>query len=136
MEAYLELKDRVLAGPSASVDLNEMHVLLQKEYQMLLQFIADRDADMVSLACDGMGTDDALLISVLCHRTREQLLLADEHFRRKSAGNKTIRERIHSEMSGNYGEFMCSIVQSVDAIHGKCSAVQRSWNLTFVCPFV
>lgn len=118
MEFYNELKDRVVSSPTASVDLTEMHLLLQKEYSELLQFIAARDAELVSLACDGMGTDDDLLIEVLCHRTREQLQLADECFRKTSKGNKTIRERIKSETSGNYGQFLAAIVQAEDVING------------------
>ena len=123
MEFYYEIKDRILAGPSAATDLSEFHMLLQREYTELLNFVAFRDASLVRLACDGFGTDDELLIKVLCSRTRTQLQHADRYFREAHPKNKSIRDIVSSETSGNYGKFMCSIVQSNDTINGNDRAI-------------
>ena len=119
-EVYLQIKSKIMSTPSCSVDLSEMHHLLQKEYEELSHFIAARDAELVSLACDGIGTDDELLIHVLCNRTKSQLILANTYFVKNDKGSKTISERVNSETSGNYGKFMCAIVQPHDVMYGQC----------------
>lgn len=119
MDLYMEIKQRVLQTASKTIDLSELHLLLQKEYDELLDFIASRDALLVPLACDGIGTDDAFLVQVLCNRTRSQLQAADVHFRKSSQGNITMKERVRSETSGNYGAFMTSILQADDDVNGK-----------------
>jgi hypothetical protein len=117
MEFYTDIKARVLGSASAAADLSALHLLLQKEHTELLEFVAARDAECVAMACDGIGTDDAFLIQILCNRTRAQLQLADTYFRKNSSGNKTMRDRVKGETSGNYGSFMCALLQSGDAVN-------------------
>ena len=119
MDTYNEIKNKVLASTSATTDMSAMHLLLQKEHNELLNFVAARDAECVALACDGIGTDDDFLVQIVCNRTRSQLQLADTYFRKTSSGNKTMRDRVHGESSGNYGKFMCALLQSDDTINGK-----------------
>ena len=122
---YEEVKAAVNGSPNRPANLAELHALLKQEYAELMDFVARRDGDLVSAACDGLGTDDELLIRVICNRTREQLVRVD-HFYRESSKNKSrksLQQRLDSESSGNYGVFLTSIVRGNDALNGKTSCV-------------
>lgn len=87
-----------------------MEFLSNAEVTNLLQFIADRDADLVQKACAGMGTNDDLLISVLSSRTKTQIQAIDAVYRAKYG--KPLKEEIKSECSGNYGKFLSYLCET------------------------
>jgi hypothetical protein len=87
---------------------------LQREFFNIMHFIAVRDATLVHRAAKGFGTDDALLINVLCNRTKDQIKAIDEAYRNLSlnSGRRTLRACIKDECSGNYGNFLQYLTQS------------------------
>lgn len=88
--------------------------LLIQELNNLLHFIAVRDATLVHTATAGFGTDDEMLINIVCNRTKDQIHAADVAFRALSLNrsHKSLRECIRGETSGNYGEFLQYLTQS------------------------
>ena len=116
-ETYSQLKTKVFGSPDAAADAAELFGLLKQEFEELLSFIAARDARMVKAACAGLGTDDSLLIKVLCHRTRQQIQRANEAFIKKSKSSKTIQATVSSECSGNYGQFMVALTRNEAAVN-------------------
>lgn len=56
------------------------------------------DADCVRDACQGMGTNEALLIEVLCNRSDEEIKAISAAYNRKYS--QELRARIHSELGG------------------------------------
>ena len=115
-----QLYQNAWIAASGSSEIPGLHGLLKQEYNELLDFIAQRDANLVAVACDGLGTDDTLLIKILCNRSRDQLLRIDEYYRRnpKNGSNGSLFSRIQSECSGNYGNFMQSIVRDMNTLNG------------------
>lgn len=69
-----------------------------------LDFIAKRDAEVVSKACSGLGTDDKLLYSLLCSRTKLQIRHINLAY--LSAHGKTLLATIDSECGGDYGKLL------------------------------
>lgn len=84
--------------------LNERLTLLLKENDNLKTHVAKVDAAKVHEACKGFGTNDAMLIGVLCSRTKKQLDRVDEIYRERHG--RTLREEIEAECSGDYKEFL------------------------------
>jgi hypothetical protein len=87
---------------------------LRAQLASLMRFIAARDATLVFAATDGIGTNDELLINILCNRTKDQIYAIDQQFRNlpKNRRNQSLRECIKSETSGNYGDFLQFLTQS------------------------
>ena len=56
------------------------------ELEALLNYVAKRDAKLVHKATAGMGTNDDLLISVLCSRTKSQIAAIDKFYREETNG--------------------------------------------------
>jgi hypothetical protein len=54
----------------------------------LKRFILKRDAQIINLACEGLGTDDDLLTKVLSERNKAQLQVVKQDYREKY--NKTL----------------------------------------------
>jgi hypothetical protein len=66
--------------------------------------IAEMDAYLLKYAAKGIGTDEKLVIDVLCSRTKTQLDAIDLVYRAKY--NKTLAEYISSSTSGNLKRFL------------------------------
>jgi hypothetical protein len=118
-ETYAQIKAKVFAAPDKDAGVPAFFGLLQQEYEELLGHVAHRDAAMIRLACNGMGTDDNLLIKVLCSRTRAQIQRANAVFVKKNKSNKTITATVKSECSGNYGSFMTALAQDEAAVNAE-----------------
>lgn len=87
---------------------------LHQEFDNLLNYIAARDATVVDTAMKGLGTDDQLLVKILCNRSKPQIALIDKHYRKlpKNKSHTSLHDAVKSETSGNYGKFMGYITQS------------------------
>lgn len=81
------------------------------ELDSLLQYVAKRDAKLVHKATAGMGTNDDLLISVLCSRTKAQIASIDNFYREETNGFP-LKTVLASEAGGNYGKALTYICQS------------------------
>ena len=46
----------------------------------LQRYILKRDAEIINIACEGLGTDDDLLIKVVCQRTKDQLQQVKQNY--------------------------------------------------------
>ncbi|CAM9270110.1 unnamed protein product, partial [Chrysoparadoxa australica] len=82
-----------------------MIALLEAENEALKNYMASVDAHEIHDACDGIGTDDSRLISVLCHRTKTQIERIDMAYRKEYEG-RTLRDLLESELSGDMEDFM------------------------------
>ena len=86
---------------------------IAQEKANLLEYIAYRDAKQVQKACKGMGTNDTLLIEIMCSRTKEQIRAIDMTYRAfDNTGGDSLAMLIKSECGGVYGDFMKYITQS------------------------
>ncbi len=81
-----------------------MEFLKRQELKKLLEFVAFRDAMMIKKACAGLGTDDDLLISLLCKRSKSQIQQIDHFYR--NLYKKSLKETIENECGGNYKKFL------------------------------
>jgi annexin A13 len=78
------------------------------EVKATLDFIAKRDAEVVHKACAGLGTDDKLLYSLLCARTKRQIQNLNLAY--LAAQGKTLLATIDNECGGDYArllKFVC-----------------------------
>jgi hypothetical protein len=81
------------------------------ELESLLQYVAKRDAKLIHKATSGMGTNDDLLISVLCTKTKHQIAAIDNFYREESQGF-ALKNVLESEAGGNYGKALTYICRS------------------------
>jgi annexin A13 len=81
-----------------------MEFLQRQELNKLLDFVAFRDANLVRKACAGLGTDDDLLISLLCQRTKSQIQAIARSY--QQVYNKPLKQVIENECGGNYKKFL------------------------------
>jgi annexin A13 len=100
---------------------HRMEFLQRQELNKLLDFVAFRDANLIRKACAGLGTDDDLLISLLCQRTKNQIQAIARYY--QQVYNKSLKQVIESECGGNYkrfllflcetrGEYLCNQIRS------------------------
>jgi annexin A13 len=82
----------------------QMEFLQRVELKKLLEFVAFRDASLVRKACAGLGTDDDLLISLICKRTKSQIQEIARYY--QQVYNKPLKRTIDSECGGNYKTFL------------------------------
>ncbi|BHF78452.1 Annexin A6 [Sparganum proliferum] len=67
-------------------------------------FNADHDAEVLKKAMDGLGTDEAMVVEILGHRTSSQRLQIASRY--KALYGKDLREDLDSELSGDFGELV------------------------------
>jgi annexin A7/11 len=81
---------------------------LDEDNNVMIEFCLDRDADLVKEACAGWGTDENLLIKVLCSLSKRQILQVDKKFRERYG--QTLKEQMEGELSdffeGDFKYFM------------------------------
>jgi annexin A7/11 len=81
---------------------------LDEDNNVMIEFCLDRDADLVKEACAGWGTDENLLIKVLCSLSKRQILQVDKKFRERYG--QTLKEQMQGELSdffeGDFKYFM------------------------------
>jgi hypothetical protein len=86
---------------------------ITQEKENLLEYIAYRDAKQVQKACKGLGTNDKLLVEVICSRTKDQIRALDLTYRAFDGVNgNSLAMLIKSECDGNYGDFLKYLTQS------------------------
>jgi hypothetical protein len=66
--------------------------------------VAVLDTEMLLYAAKGIGTDERLVVQILCARTKEQLDSIDQIF--IQSHNRTLKEYIKKEMGGNLELFL------------------------------
>jgi annexin A13 len=88
----------------------EMEFLKGIELKKLLDFVAFRDASLVRKACAGLGTDDDLLISLICHRTKRQIQDMARYY--QQVYNKPVKKTIDNECGGNYKSFLLFLCET------------------------
>lgn len=120
MSAYESLKAAALSSAQPATELVKLYTQLEAQRQEILAFIARRDALVIHHACKGIGKDDETLIMIICNRTKSQVAAIDAYYRTMpiNSAKKTLMEKLKSELSGNYGEFMCFLTQSRDSFNG------------------
>ena len=91
----------------------------------MLDFIAYRDAKQVRKACAGMGTNDKLLVHILCSRTKDQITALDLKYREFDNTEGSLADLIKCECGGNYGDFLKYLTQSkAEYMYSRlCSAI-------------
>ncbi len=118
---YTTLKNIAQSSPNAAAELSKIEKSVELEIKKILDFIAKRDAKLIHKACKGIGKDDELLQIFVCNRTKQQMLNVDVAYRQLSENTKkkSLYEKIESELSGNYRNFMCYIVEARPQFNGK-----------------
>lgn len=87
-----------------------MEFLHRQELNKLLDFVAFRDGSLVRKACAGLGTNDDLLISILCQRTKSQIQAIARSY--EQVYNKPLKKVIASECGGNYKQFLLFLCET------------------------
>lgn len=82
-----------------------------EEYNNILNYVAERDAKLIQDACVGIGTKEAIVTSVVCHRSKKQIAAIDAAYRTLS-GDYALKTALTSECGGNYGSFLGYLCQS------------------------
>jgi len=109
---YDVLLRKAVTSSDAVNELTKLKKVTETEYDKIKNFIATRDAQIIHKACEGIGANDELLITIMCQRTKSQL----NHISRiyttilQNASTKTLFEKIKSNTSGNYGRFLRTII--------------------------
>jgi len=67
----------------------------------LLEFCAQRDADIVREATEGWGTDEDTLVRVLCALSKQQIVRVNEIYKEKFG--QTLKDLLEGELSGFFG---------------------------------
>lgn len=108
------LKENALRSANPIPALKGIADNLLHEYHAIMKYITSRDATLVYTAAEGFGTDDEMMINVLCNRTKPQIELIDKEYRQlaKNTKHKSLTDCVVSETSGNYGHFMKYLTQS------------------------
>ena len=116
MNPYESLKSAAMASPNAAQELLKLYDTLEGQRREILAFISRRDALTIHHACKGIGKDDETLIMIICNRTKCQLQAADNFYRSMdiNTSQKTLVEKLKSELGGNYGHFMRYLCESRD----------------------
>lgn len=78
---------------------------IKEENDLLVDYIARRDAILMHKACDGLGTDEDALTTVVCGRTKKHLQAVDLHYREAHDGKK-MHDLIKGETSGSLGKML------------------------------
>lgn len=91
-----------LTNASINSDLHEDLVL--RALDNVKQSVAELDVEMLIYAAKGLGTDERLVVQILCARTKEQLDAIDQIFLNKH--NRTLKQYIQKEMGGNLELFL------------------------------
>jgi hypothetical protein len=117
---YSVLKNLALSSANPTAEISKLEKSVELEIKKILDFIAKRDAKLIHKACKGIGKDDELLQIFVCNRTKQQLLNTDVAYRQLSENTKkkSLFEKIESELSGNYRNFMTYIVESRPQFNG------------------
>jgi annexin A7/11 len=89
---------------AAPIQSNEHEELVAQAMQNVKQSVAELDTEMLLYAAKGIGTDERLVVQILCARTKEQLDAIDQVFIQKH--NRTLKEYIKKEMGGNLELFL------------------------------
>lgn len=79
---------------------------VQSENELLVDYIARRDALTAHNACAGIGTDERALTRVVCGRTKKHLQAVDAHHREARDG-KELFKLIKGECSGPLSKMLC-----------------------------
>lgn len=58
------------------------------------------DAEDIRAATHGLGTDDSLMVSIICSRSKAHLARVDHHY--KAMFGKTLSRQIRQECFGTY----------------------------------
>jgi hypothetical protein len=93
-------KDKVVIDmPIMLIFFRTLHLYANKQ-----DSIASLDADLLKIATNGWGTDERLVVSILCSRTKAQLDAIDLIYRERF--HQTLREYIEKEMGGDLSEML------------------------------
>ena len=90
---------------------------LRVELIETLDRIAEVDAQNIRACCEGLGSSDDRLISIITSRTRRQLIRIDRQYRLKYG--MTVGEQIDDECSGNYATFLKAICEDTAKLDAK-----------------
>jgi hypothetical protein len=72
--------------------------------ESMKNWTAALDVDLLKRAAKGAGTDERMVVSILCTRTKDQIERIDLAFRQKH--NRTLKDYIQREMGGNLQTFL------------------------------
>jgi hypothetical protein len=88
----------------APIQSNEHEELVTQAMENVKQSVAELDAAMLIYAAKGIGTDERLVVQILCARTKEQLDAIDQIFVHQHG--RSLKDYIKREMGGNLELFL------------------------------
>eukprot|EP00604_Paraphysomonas_vestita_P002730 CAMPEP_0174818444 /NCGR_PEP_ID=MMETSP1107-20130205/1112_1 /TAXON_ID=36770 /ORGANISM="Paraphysomonas vestita, Strain GFlagA" /LENGTH=757 /DNA_ID=CAMNT_0016030273 /DNA_START=360 /DNA_END=2633 /DNA_ORIENTATION=+ len=89
---------------NTSVHSDAHNDLILRILDNVKQSVAELDVEMLIYAAKGLGTDERLVVQILCARTKDQLDAIDQVFLSKH--NRTLKQYIKKEMGGNLELFL------------------------------
>ena len=87
-----------------------LHHNFKKAVRALFQRPAEMDAENLYYGMKGLGTDEDILIEIICTRSNQSLEEIKEEFSKLSP-NKTLEQWVDSETSGAFKKLLISILQ-------------------------
>lgn len=112
---YAQLLQAAKRSSNPRVEMRKIEEGIEVELNKVLGYMSKRDATLIYKACDSMvSRDDDLLISIICHRTKNQLNRIDMAYRDipENKKRRTLAEKVGREVGGNYGNFMEYLCQT------------------------
>jgi hypothetical protein len=103
-------------------DVTAANERLDVELEKNLDEIARRDAQKIFKACDGLGTDEAALITVLTGRTKPQMERIDKFY--QELYGMSVHEQVLDELSGDFKTFMLTLMR--DECEADCYALNTA----------
>eukprot|EP00602_Paraphysomonas_sp_CaronLab_P003525 CAMPEP_0185025598 /NCGR_PEP_ID=MMETSP1103-20130426/8493_1 /TAXON_ID=36769 /ORGANISM="Paraphysomonas bandaiensis, Strain Caron Lab Isolate" /LENGTH=798 /DNA_ID=CAMNT_0027558835 /DNA_START=305 /DNA_END=2701 /DNA_ORIENTATION=- len=92
------------SDPTGGLEGTEDEDLIVQAVCNVKRAIASLDSDLLYMAKEGLGTDERMVVQVLCSRTKAQLNAIDEVYR--SRYGPTLKEYCEKEMGGNLAQFL------------------------------
>ena len=102
-------------------DIEEANWRLQNELDKTLDEIAIRDARAIFKACDGMGTDEAALMSILTQRSMPQMARINKFYQKLYS--RTVESQVVDELSGDLRRFMLTLMRRNKKIESDVDAL-------------
>jgi annexin A7/11 len=83
---------------------NHLALTLTSTYLPVQECVASLDADLLKKATAGIGTDERMVVNIMCSRTKAQLDAVDMIYRERY--HRSLREYCERELSGDIEEFL------------------------------
>lgn len=81
-------------------------------------FDKDRDAMALRRACKGLGTDEDVILAIMCNRTALQRVAITRHY--KAAYGRDLKEDLKDELSGDFQDVIMALMQPQALYDARC----------------